>query len=117
MNFVQGVLEERDVIFSTLMCGALRRFCNYGYRPDIMIIDEAAQAYECVAWLAMMCAKRCVLAGDHHQLSALVHSPEYVYVVMSCFVCLMIDIVTWRMKSLMQSRERWSWCIFNGDIV
>lgn len=46
------------------------------YRPDLIIIDEAAQAFECVSWLPIMCASRCVLAGDHNQLSSVLTSPE-----------------------------------------
>ncbi|CAJ0939809.1 unnamed protein product [Ranitomeya imitator] len=35
---------------------------------DLVVIDECAQALEASCWIALLRAKKCVLAGDHKQL-------------------------------------------------
>ncbi|XP_066439307.1 DNA-binding protein SMUBP-2 [Eleutherodactylus coqui] len=35
---------------------------------DLVVIDECAQALEASCWIALLQAKKCILAGDHQQL-------------------------------------------------
>ncbi|XP_075423760.1 DNA-binding protein SMUBP-2 isoform X2 [Ascaphus truei] len=35
---------------------------------DVLVIDECAQALEASCWIALLQAKKCILAGDHKQL-------------------------------------------------
>ncbi|XP_075693819.1 DNA-binding protein SMUBP-2 [Rhinoderma darwinii] len=35
---------------------------------DLLVIDECAQALEASCWIALLQAKKCILAGDHKQL-------------------------------------------------
>ncbi|VDL78994.1 unnamed protein product [Nippostrongylus brasiliensis] len=56
--------KKRLVIFCTLTSSAIQRLPRVNWEPDVIIIDEAAQASEPVAWAAVVQAKRCILAGS-----------------------------------------------------
>ena len=43
---------------------------------DVVIIDEASQALEAQCWVALLSAKKVVLAGDHLQLPPTIKSPN-----------------------------------------
>ncbi len=43
---------------------------------DLLVIDEATQATEPLAWIVMARAKKVIMAGDHFQLPPTVRSPE-----------------------------------------
>jgi superfamily I DNA and/or RNA helicase len=36
---------------------------------DVVVIDEAAQAVETSCWIPLLLGRKCVLAGDHLQVS------------------------------------------------
>ncbi|MFL5439173.1 MAG: AAA domain-containing protein [Myxococcales bacterium] len=66
------VLERADVVLATLTgvdTPALR-----GRRFELAVVDEATQAIEPAAYLALLRADRAVLAGDHLQLAPTVLS-------------------------------------------
>src|SRR3954463_2220885 len=68
------VLERADVVLATLTgldAPALR-----GRRFELAVIDEATQAVEPAAYLALLRAERAILAGDHLQLAPTVLSAE-----------------------------------------
>lgn len=46
----QEIASEISVLFTTVQAVTLRKFLNEGFRPDLVIIDEAAQCMECEAW-------------------------------------------------------------------
>ncbi|VDM71700.1 unnamed protein product [Strongylus vulgaris] len=72
----QDAYKKRLVIFCTLTSSAVQRLAQVNWHPDVIIIDEAAQASEPVAWAAIVQARRCVLAGDHAQLPSTILSTE-----------------------------------------
>jgi len=60
------VLDRATVVLATLT--GLEGRAMAGRRFDLAVIDEATQAVEPAAWLALLRAGRAVLAGDHLQL-------------------------------------------------
>ncbi|CAJ0595220.1 unnamed protein product [Cylicocyclus nassatus] len=75
-KILKEAYKKRLVIFCTLTSSAIQRLAQVNWHPDVIIIDEAAQASEPVAWAAIVQARRCVLAGDHAQLPSTVVSTE-----------------------------------------
>jgi superfamily I DNA and/or RNA helicase len=60
------VLERADVVLATLTSLDARALA--GRRFGLAVVDEATQAVEPAAYLALLRAERAVLAGDHLQL-------------------------------------------------
>ncbi|EYC31735.1 hypothetical protein Y032_0003g1207 [Ancylostoma ceylanicum] len=75
-KILKDAYKKRLVIFCTLTSSAVQRLAQVNWHPDVIIIDEAAQATEPVAWAAIVQAKRCILAGDHAQLPSTILSKE-----------------------------------------
>lgn len=71
-NVVKGIVRNANVVLSTLNGAASRNLRNLEF--DTVIIDEAAQALEAECWIAILKAKRVILAGDHLQLPPTVKS-------------------------------------------
>ncbi|XP_035219941.1 DNA-binding protein SMUBP-2-like isoform X2 [Stegodyphus dumicola] len=69
-SIVKQVLKNVDIVLSTLTSasddGPLKHIDKDHF--DICFIDECSQALEASCWIPLMMVKRCVLAGDHHQL-------------------------------------------------
>ncbi|KHN87012.1 DNA-binding protein SMUBP-2 [Toxocara canis] len=72
----KSVISEKQVILCTVSSGSLHMLRRFGFFPDVVVIDEAAQAMECATWVPVLQAPRCILAGDHCQLPAVLHSNE-----------------------------------------
>ncbi|KAJ9087295.1 hypothetical protein DSO57_1039715 [Entomophthora muscae] len=68
----ESILQDATVVFSTLSGTGGRLFRKA--RFDVVIIDEAAQTLEPDCLLAISRASKLIMAGDHHQLTPLVHS-------------------------------------------
>ncbi|KAJ1373363.1 DNA-binding protein SMUBP-2 [Parelaphostrongylus tenuis] len=73
-KIIKDSYKKRLVVFCTLTSSAIQRLAQVNWHPDVIIIDEAAQASEPIAWAAIVQANRCVLAGDHAQLPCTVLS-------------------------------------------
>lgn len=73
-KIIKDSYKKRLVVFCTLTSSAIQRLSQVNWHPDVIIIDEAAQASEPIAWAAIVQAKRCVLAGDYAQLPCTVLS-------------------------------------------
>ncbi|KAG0596165.1 hypothetical protein M758_UG230200 [Ceratodon purpureus] len=71
---VADVIKDSAIVLTTLTGALTRQLRDTTF--DIVIIDEAAQALEIACWIALLKGRRCVLAGDHLQLSPTVLSPE-----------------------------------------
>ncbi len=69
-----AVLEKAQVVLATLT-GIESRPLE-GRRFSLAVVDEATQAVEPAAYLALLRAERAVLAGDHLQLPPTVLSPD-----------------------------------------
>lgn len=75
-KLVQTILDNSQVIATTLIgteSGVMKDM-----RFKTVVIDEASQALEPECWVAMLKAKRVILAGDHQQLPPTVKSNEAV---------------------------------------
>ncbi|KAI8092158.1 P-loop containing nucleoside triphosphate hydrolase protein [Gilbertella persicaria] len=70
---VDEVLNNAQVTISTLNGAASRNMVNKEF--DVVIIDEATQALEAECWIALLKAKKAILAGDHLQLPPTVKTP------------------------------------------
>lgn len=83
---VNEILQNTQVVFSTCAgAGEVRkrfakmnniRAAEAGGLFDVALVDEAAQTLEVACWIPLLCGRRAVLAGDHHQLAATVKSRE-----------------------------------------
>lgn len=71
---VTDVLKNADVVLTTLTGAASHQLEKNTF--DLVIIDEAAQALEVACWVALLKGSRCMLAGDHLQLSPTIQSTE-----------------------------------------
>ncbi|HEY0040848.1 MAG TPA: AAA domain-containing protein [Flavisolibacter sp.] len=71
---VDDVLSKADVITATLV-GA-NHYSIRHRRYHTIVIDEAGQALEPACWIAILKAKRLIMAGDHKQLSPTIKSVE-----------------------------------------
>lgn len=69
---VDDLIRNSKVVLTTLhgSGGGMLR----GAQFDVVIIDEAAQAIEAQCWVALLTAKKAVLAGDHLQLPPTIKS-------------------------------------------
>lgn len=75
---VRRLLAGVDVVLTTIS-GAGARVLDIAENAepfDVVIIDEAAQAIEAACWVALLRARKAVLAGDPFQLSGTVKSAE-----------------------------------------
>jgi superfamily I DNA and/or RNA helicase len=68
------VLGRAQVVLATLT--GIESQALRGRKFDLAVVDEATQAVEPAAYLALLRADRAVLAGDHLQLPPTVISPE-----------------------------------------
>ncbi|KHJ92812.1 hypothetical protein OESDEN_07289 [Oesophagostomum dentatum] len=64
-KILKDAYKKRLVIFCTLSSSAIQRLAQVSWHPDVIIIDEAAQASEPFAWAAIVQAKR-ALRGNLH---------------------------------------------------
>ncbi|ETW07255.1 hypothetical protein H310_01819 [Aphanomyces invadans] len=71
---VSEIIEHSDVVFATNAGAATKLLRNVVF--DVVVIDEAAQALEASCWIPLLLGKRCVLAGDHHQLPPTIQSEQ-----------------------------------------
>ena len=71
---VDDVLSKADVITATLV-GA-NHYSIRHRRYHTIVIDEAGQALEPACWIAILKAKRLIMAGDHKQLAPTIKSVE-----------------------------------------
>ncbi len=71
-GIVAHIIDRATVILTTLVGASNVRL--RGLRFDLAVIDEASQALEPAAWIAVRKADRVVFAGDHHQLPPVVKS-------------------------------------------
>ncbi|RHY35962.1 hypothetical protein DYB38_011316 [Aphanomyces astaci] len=71
-NVVADIIQHSDVVFATNAGAATKLLRKVVF--DVVVIDEAAQALEASCWIPLLRARRCVLAGDHHQLPPTIQS-------------------------------------------
>ncbi|KAI7899401.1 P-loop containing nucleoside triphosphate hydrolase protein [Cokeromyces recurvatus] len=70
---IDEVLTNAQVTISTLNGAGSRSISNREF--DVVIIDEATQALEAECWIALLKAKKAILAGDHLQLPPTIKTP------------------------------------------
>ncbi|VDP14238.1 unnamed protein product [Onchocerca flexuosa] len=70
----ESILSCKQVIVCTLTNSSLRFLREQGFQPNLTIIDEAAQALECVAWYSLLLSPRAVIVGDPWQLPPKIYS-------------------------------------------
>ncbi len=63
---VQGLIHEADVVLATTTGAGDHALHDRMF--ELVVVDEAAQAFEAATWLPLLRAHRAVLAGDHCQL-------------------------------------------------
>ena len=78
-----SVLERADVVLATLTGIESRALA--GRRFQLAVVDEATQAVEPAAYLALLRAERAVLAGDHLQLPPTVLAQDAQELALSLF--------------------------------
>ena len=75
-KLVSNILDDSQVVASTLI--GTESSVMRDLRFHTVVIDEASQALEPECWVAMLKAKRVILAGDHQQLPPTVKSTKAV---------------------------------------
>ncbi len=70
----EDVIGKAEVITTTLVGAG--HYTIRDLRYDAVVIDEAGQALEPACWIAILKAKKVILAGDHLQLPPTVKSTE-----------------------------------------
>ncbi|CAJ0930202.1 unnamed protein product, partial [Mesorhabditis belari] len=75
-GIIKEVIAKKNVIFCTVTSSMTAGVRRYGWEPDVVIIDEAAQCVEPASWVPILNARRVILVGDHQQLPPLVFSEE-----------------------------------------
>jgi superfamily I DNA and/or RNA helicase len=76
---IQVYQEEKMYTEAQVIAGTPIGIYDAGLKPgsfDTLVIDEAGQCMEPLAWCVMPLAKKWVLAGDHHQLPPTVLSQQ-----------------------------------------
>ena len=71
-NCVDNIVTGSKVVLATLHGSGGFQLRNQDF--DVVIIDEASQALEAQCWVALLSAKKVVLAGDHLQLPPTIKS-------------------------------------------
>ncbi|GJN07571.1 hypothetical protein PR202_ga25472 [Eleusine coracana subsp. coracana] len=74
-EMMKEVVSDAEVVLST-NTGAGDPLVRKIGCFDLVIVDEAGQATEPSCWIPILQGKRCILAGDHHQLAPVVLSRE-----------------------------------------
>ncbi|KAJ3217392.1 hypothetical protein HDU67_007975 [Dinochytrium kinnereticum] len=69
---VQTIVRNTQVVLCTLSGAASTKLRNEVF--DTVVIDEASQAIEAECWIALVKARKVILAGDHRQLPPTVKS-------------------------------------------
>lgn len=72
---IKEILSNAEVVLSTNIGAADPLIKGIGFF-DLVIIDEAGQAIEPSCWIPILQGKRCILAGDQHQLAPVILSRE-----------------------------------------
>lgn len=49
-----SILKGSNIIFSTLSSSSVRNLRGFGFKPDLVIVEEAGQSIECITWLALL---------------------------------------------------------------
>jgi len=73
-EIMHQILTETQVIVGTQASHI--DFALRGRQVDLLVMDEASQATEPLAWIPILRAKKIVLAGDHFQLPPTVRSKK-----------------------------------------
>ncbi|TKR92085.1 hypothetical protein L596_006801 [Steinernema carpocapsae] len=71
-----SIVKSKNVVFATTSSSSLRGLNRLGFKPDIVLIDEAGQVMECASWMPLLQGTRGILVGDHQQLSATMRSQD-----------------------------------------
>lgn len=71
----QAMVAQSPVVCATL-AGADAAVLRWDEGFDVVVLDEATQAVDPLAWIALSMAPRAILAGDPHQLPPTVVDPE-----------------------------------------
>lgn len=71
---VDGLVRGSKVVLATLHGSGGHQLRHLHGHFDVVIIDEASQALEAQCWVALLAAKKAVLAGDHLQLPPTIKS-------------------------------------------
>eukprot|EP00057_Strongylocentrotus_purpuratus_P007910 XP_011662384.1 PREDICTED: DNA-binding protein SMUBP-2 [Strongylocentrotus purpuratus] len=75
---IQDILMAADVVLATNTSASTNgplRALQQGHF-DLVVIDECAQSLEAACWIPLLNARKCLLAGDHHQLPATIMSKQ-----------------------------------------
>ncbi|KAF1770490.1 hypothetical protein GCK72_002309 [Caenorhabditis remanei] len=79
LSIVRSIYSPRQAIYSTLGTSSIQKLNEYGWKADVMIVDEAAQCTEPATWVPVLTTPSCkklILVGDQKQLPAVVFSEK-----------------------------------------
>ncbi|KAI6209857.1 Proable exocyst complex component Sec6 [Aphelenchoides besseyi] len=65
-------------VYATLSSSAIRKLKQQNFDTDLVIIDEAGQAFEYLAWMGIMKAPHAIVVGDQWQLGPVNRKQEQI---------------------------------------
>ncbi|KAI6231988.1 Proable exocyst complex component Sec6 [Aphelenchoides besseyi] len=68
MEIYDDIVAGTRGVYATLSSSAIRKLKQQKFDADLVIIDEAAQAPEYLAWIGIMKARHAIIVGDQWQL-------------------------------------------------
>ncbi|KAI6177486.1 hypothetical protein M3Y97_00912900 [Aphelenchoides bicaudatus] len=75
-DICKDLVSNANVIFATFTSAQVRKLKKRKFSPDLVVIDEAAQAPEALTWYGVLQASRAIIVGDQNQLGPVLFSPE-----------------------------------------
>lgn len=61
------IISQANVIYATFTSAQIRKLERRKFQPDVVIIDEAGQAPEALAWFGVLQASKAIIVGDQNQ--------------------------------------------------
>jgi hypothetical protein len=61
------IVSQANVIYTTFTSSQVRKLNKRNFKPDVVIVDEAGQAPECLSWFGVLQAKKAIIVGDQNQ--------------------------------------------------
>jgi superfamily I DNA and/or RNA helicase len=66
-DICSDIVSQANVIYATFTSSQVRKLRKQKFKPDLVIVDEAGQTPEALAWFGVLQANKAVIVGDQDQ--------------------------------------------------